>query len=212
MVLALKAEERKDGTKSERKGLRLNGKIPGVVYGSKISSKAITIDERELLALLRSNPNAILEMDVPQLGKLPVMINEVQRDTISRHVIHVDFHQINMNEPITATVRLDFHGEPTGVKEGGILQIQHHEIAVRCLPEHLPSSIEVDISGLEVGGNMLVSELKLSSAVEIKSDENDVLVTILAPQKEEAVEDESDAVAPASAGNEAVKAEVGNKA
>ncbi|SFM31916.1 large subunit ribosomal protein L25 [Paenibacillus sp. 1_12] len=185
MVIALKAEARKGTTKSERKGLRSNGKIPGVIYGSRIISKSIAIDEKQLLALLRSHPNAIVEMDVPELGKQSVMINEVQRDALSKHVVHVDFHQINMNEPVTATVRLDFHGDSIGVREGGILQIQHHEISIRCLPDDLPESIEVDISELEVGKNILVSELKVSSKLEIKTDEHDVLVSILAPQKAE---------------------------
>jgi large subunit ribosomal protein L25 len=196
MVVALNAEARKGSAKSERKGLRASGKIPGVIYGSKINSKPIAVNEKELSALLRTNPNAVIQMDVPELGKQPVMINEIQRDAISRQLLHVDFHQINMNEPVVATVRLDFQGEPAGVHAGGILQIQLHEIAVRCLPNDLPSSIEVDISGLEVGGNMLVSELKVSSQVEIKSDENDVLVTILAPQKEEPTADTVDGSDP----------------
>jgi large subunit ribosomal protein L25 len=211
MVLTLKAEERKGVTKSERKGLRSNGKIPGVVYGSKMSSKSIAVDEKELLALLRTNPNAVIQMEVPELGKQPVMINEIQRDAISRHLLHIDFHQINMNEPVSATVRLDFHGDSVGVQAGGILQVQLHEIAVRCLPDDLPSSIEVDISELEVGSNMLVSELKVASGIEIKTDENDVLVTILAPQKEEPT-DESDAVAEAGSHTAAEEAEVANKA
>ncbi|MEK3719569.1 50S ribosomal protein L25 [Paenibacillus sp. FSL H8-0034] len=185
MVLALKAEARRGTTKSERKGLRSNGKIPGVIYGSNIPSKPIAIEEKQLLALLRTHPNAIVEMDVPELGKQSVMINEVQRDPISRFVTHVDFHQINMNEPVMATVRLDFHGDSIGVREGGILQIQHHEITIRCLPDDLPESIVVDISELEVGKNILVSELKLSNKLEIKTDEHDVLVSILAPQKAE---------------------------
>lgn len=196
MVLALKAEERKGATKSERKGFRSNGKIPGVVYGSKMNSTPIAVDEKDILALLRSNPNAIIQLNVPGMGNQPVMINEIQRDAISRNLLHIDFHRINMNEPVLATVRLDFQGDPAGVKAGGILQVQLHEIAVRCLPDDLPNSIEVDISELEVGSNMLVSELKVSSKIEIKTDENDVLVTILAPQKD-AVDDELDAVAEA---------------
>ncbi|NHN35080.1 50S ribosomal protein L25 [Paenibacillus agricola] len=203
MVLALKAEARKGATKSERKGLRSNGKIPGVIYGSKMSSKPIAVDEKELLNLLRKSPNAIIQLEVPDFGKQPVMINEVQRHAISRSVLHVDFHQINMNEPVTAMVRLDFLGEAAGVQAGGILQVQLHEISVRCLPDDLPSSIEVDVSELEVGSNMLVSELKVSSKIEIKTDENDVLVTILAPQKDEV---DADAVADSDA-----VAEVGTK-
>ncbi|NOU98322.1 50S ribosomal protein L25 [Paenibacillus sp. LMG 31456] len=184
MTVTMIAEERNRGTKSERKGLRAKGKIPAVLYGSKVSSTPIAISEKELLVLLRSNPHAIIEMDVPQLGKQPVMISEVQRDALSRNVLHVDFHQINMDEPVSTTVRLDFTGDAAGVKAGGILQIQHHEIEVRCLPKDIPASILVDVSQLEIGTNILVSELKLPAAIEIKTDVHDVLATVLMPQKE----------------------------
>lgn len=184
MEAALKAEARTAKTKSERKGLRAKGKIPAVVYGTKINNIPIVIDEKELSALLRTNPHAIIQLDVPGAGMQPVMINEVQRDPILRDLIHVDFHQINMDEPVTTTVRLDFVGDAVGVRMGGILQIQHHEIEIRCLPKQIPASIEVDVSGLEIGSSLLISDLRVDSSIEIKSMANDVLVTILAPQKE----------------------------
>jgi len=184
MAVTMKAEERGGRTKSERKELRAKGKIPAVVYGTKISSTPIIVEEKELLALLRANPHAVIEMDVPRIGKQPVMINEVQRDSISRNILHVDFHQINMDEPVTTTVRLDFTGEAAGVQAGGILQIQHHEIEVRCLPKDIPAAIQVDVSRLEIGTNILASELQVSDNIEVRTDENEVLVTVLLPQKE----------------------------
>lgn len=196
MAVTMMAEERNLGTKSERKGLRAKGKIPAVLYGTKVNSTPIAIAEKDLLALLRSNRHAIIEMDVPQAGKQPVMITEIQRDPISKSVLHVDFHQINMDEPVTTTVRLDFTGESVGVQAGGILQIQHHEIDIRCLPGDIPASIQVDISQLEVGANILVSELQVPASIEIKTDLNDVLATVLLPQKaeEEEVEQQAEAV------------------
>ncbi|WP_282938190.1 50S ribosomal protein L25/general stress protein Ctc [Paenibacillus sp. RC67] len=202
MEATLKAEARNNNTKSERKGLRAKGKIPAVVYGSKVNNTPIAVDEKELLGVLRSNPNAIIQMELPGSGKQPVMINEVQRDAILRNVLHVDFHQINMDEPVTTTVRLDYVGEAVGVKMGGILQVQHHEIEIRCLPKQIPASIEVDISGLEVGSSMLISDLTVDQSIEIKSIANDVLVTVLAPQKEELpadTEEESEQKAEAKA-------------
>lgn len=183
-MATIKAEQRGNLTKSERKALRAKGKIPAVVYGKKIPHTPIVIDEKELTAVLRTNPHAIIEMEVPGLEKQPVMINEVQRDTILRNVTHVDFHQINMDEPVNTTVRLDYVGDAVGVREGGILQVQYHEILIRCLPTQIPEAIEVDISGLEVGSNILVSELKVPPSIEVKAEAGDVLVTILAPQKE----------------------------
>ncbi len=201
MATSLKAEARTGRTKGDRNRLRAEGKVPGIVYGKKVTQTPIAIDQKELLALLKTNPHAVIDMDVPQFGKQPVMINEVQRDALSRELLHVDFHQINMDEPVQTTVRLEYIGDPEGVKAGGILQIQHHEIEIRCLPQHIPASIEVDVSGLEIGQSMLVSELKLPEGVEVKTDEHDVLATILTPQKEAEPEKE----APVAQGGEAAE-------
>jgi large subunit ribosomal protein L25 len=206
MVKTLKAEERKETTKSEIKQLRSKGKVPGVVYGKKIGSAAISIEEKELQALLRKNPHAIIEMELPDGGKQPVMMNEVQRDKINRELLHVDFHQINMDEKVKTSVSLEFVGESVGVSEGGVVQIQLHELEIRCLPQNIPSSIQVDISGLGLGENLLVSDLSVSSEIEVKSDPGELIVTILAPQKEiEDDEPSADTESAAEAKTEAAK-------
>ncbi|MFD0698905.1 50S ribosomal protein L25 [Paenibacillus sp. GCM10027628] len=210
MALTLKAEARKETTKSDIKQLRSQGKIPGVVYGKKIQSTVISIDQKELMALLRSNPHAIIEMDMPEGGgKQPVMINELQRGKVHRELLHVDFHQINMDEPVKTVVTLEFTGEAEGVKEGGILQIQLHELEIRCLPNQIPGSIRVDISHLGLGENMLVHQISVPAGIEVKSDMNDLILTILAPQKEVQEEEpaQEEKAGQAEAANEAAKEE-----
>ncbi|UUZ82179.1 50S ribosomal protein L25 [Paenibacillus sp. P26] len=207
MAVSLKAEVRTGDTKGQRKDLRKQGKVPGVVYGKKVTQTPIAIEQKELLALLKTNPHAIIDMEVPQFGKRPVMINEIQRDPISRQSLHVDFHQINMDEPVNTTVRLEFTGDPVGVGVGGILQIQHHELEIRRLPQQIPSAIEVDISGLDIGQNLLVSELKAPEGLEVRTDEHDVVATILAPQKAEEETVEAADEAAEKAAESAEKAE-----
>ncbi|MBD0384546.1 50S ribosomal protein L25 [Paenibacillus sedimenti] len=208
MALTLKAEARKETTKSDIKQLRSQGKIPGVVYGKKVQSTVIAIDQKELLALLRTNPHAIVEMDMPDGGgKQPVMINEVQRGKVHRELLHVDFHQINMDEPVKTVVTLEFTGEAEGIKEGGILQIQLHDLEIRCLPNQIPNSIPVDITNLGLGENLLVYQISVPAGIEVKSDLNDLVVTILAPQKE--VEPEE---APAAQEEKAGQAEAATEA
>ncbi|MDR6885144.1 50S ribosomal protein L25 [Bacillus sp. 3255] len=184
MAMSLKAEARKETTKFDIKQLRVKGKVPAVVYGKKVASTVITVDQKDLMALLRKNPHAIIDLDMPDGGKQPVMINEIQRSPLSRELLHVDFHQINMDEPVKTVVTLDFVGDAIGAKEGGILQIQLHELEIRCLPNQIPASITVDISKVGIGENMLVSELTVPGNVEVKSDPNELVLTILAPQKE----------------------------
>jgi len=190
MNLSLKAENRNGSTKSAVKQLRTSGKVPGIVYGKKVGTRTIAVGAKELLMLLRSNPHAIVEMDIPDAGKQPVMIHEVQRDKISRELLHIDFHQINMDEPVRTSVTLEFVGEPKGADEGGMLQIQMHEVEIRCLPALIPASIHVDVTDLDLGNTILVAALKLPEGVELKSHMEDVVATLLAPQKEAAEPDE----------------------
>lgn len=180
----LLAEARGKSTKGDRNRLRQQGKVPGVVYGKALSGVTIAIDQKELLQLLRTNPNSVIDLQLPEQGKQSVMIAEVQRHSISRELLHVDFHQINMDEPITTAVRINYNGEASGVKEGGILQVQLHELEVRCLPRELPASIDADISTLAIGDSLLAGDIALPSGVELKMDPNELAVTILLPQKE----------------------------
>jgi large subunit ribosomal protein L25 len=194
MSVKIKAEARKDSTKSEIKQLRDKGKIPGVVNGKKVGTSPIAIDQKQLLDLLRHHPHAIIEMELPDGMKQPVMVHEVQRDKLSREVLHIDFHQINMNEPVRTSVTLDFIGEAAGTKEGGIMQIQHHELEIRCLPEQIPDSIPVDISHLKLGENLIASDLKVPAGIEVKTDPFEVIIPVLTPQND-VKEDEEDSPA-----------------
>ena len=178
-VLARGAE-----TKSDRRTNRESGKIPGVVYGKTVAPQPIYIEEKTLHSLMRGSAGAILKLDVPTHGEQPVMIAEIQRDKVLGRILHVDFHQIDMNEPVKATVRVEFTGEPQGVEEGGILQVMNASVDVRCLASDMPASIEVDVSRLAIGEHLYVRDLIAPAGVEIRSDENDILATVLAPQKE----------------------------
>lgn len=192
MVPSLKAENRNGMTKSEVKQLRSSGKVPAVVYGKKVGAQTIAVEAKELLMLLRTTPHAVMEMDIPHAGRQPVMIHEVQRDKVTRDLLHIDFHQINMDEPVRTSVALDFEGEPKGAEDGGMLQIQMHEVEIRCLPTAIPASISVDISGLDLGDTLLVSDLVMPDEIELKSSPDDVVVSLLAPQNE-AAEPEAEA-------------------
>ncbi|MFF2158926.1 50S ribosomal protein L25/general stress protein Ctc [Paenibacillus chitinolyticus] len=184
MGVALKGNTRTNATKSEAKQLRRQGKVPGVVYGKTTDSLTVVLERKELVPLLRSHPNAVIDLNIEGVGKRPVLISGVQRDSLSQDVIHIDFHQINMNEPVKATVAVEIVGEAAGVKEGGILQVETAQLDVRCLPSDLPDSVQVDISNLGIGENILVSDLKLPENVEVKTEAQDVVVTVLQPQKE----------------------------
>lgn len=198
MAIALRAEERTVGTQGQLNKLRQQGIIPGVIYGKQLENPtSIKVDEKELLSLLRSHPHALLEIDVPGIGKQPVMLTEVQRDPLTRTVVHIDLHQVNMNETVKAPVRIEIVGEAQGVKEGGILQLMLHELEVQCLPNEIPEVIEINVAELQIGDNLLVSDLKLPNGVSTRIDADQVVVTVLVPQKDLTEEEAEDAAVEA---------------
>lgn len=190
MAIAMRVEPRTQATKGDLRKLRQSGKVPGVIYGKQLAAPAtVSVSEKELAALLRTHPNAVLELDIPASGVQSVMVSDVQRDSLNSRLLHVDFHQINMNEKVRANVRIDIAGDSAGVREGGILSLVLHELEVQCLPGDIPEVLEVDVSELGIGESLTVGQLKLPSGVEAKSDEELVVVTVLAPQKERSEEE-----------------------
>lgn len=190
MSTTLQIHAREATSKGDLKRIRSSGKVPGVVYGKGLERPStISVDAKELAAMLRSHPNAVLEIDLPGAGKQPVMMSELQRDTLTRQVTHIDFHRINMNEKISTTARLDVTGTSVGEKEGGMLQLVIHEVAIECLPKDIPDSISIDVSGLEMGEHLTVNDLKLPAGVIATQEPETVLVAVLAPQKERTEEE-----------------------
>lgn len=179
MTDLLELRERTNFTHSQLAQRRRQGHIPAVLYGADVGSVSVEVGEREMADVLSRNPNAVFEVHLAGRGKRSVLVRDVQRDMLSGRLIHVDFFQINVNESIDAKITVHFVGEPVGVKSGGILQIEMHEVDVRCMPDKLPPSFEVDISGMDVGAHLLVSDLPAYEGVEVTTDHAALLATIL---------------------------------
>lgn len=198
MTATLTVEERNGLTKSERKQLRNKGYILGSVYGKSVGSASVAINKKHLAELMKHGSHGVIQLTLPKGGTQPVMIQGVQRHPISGEYLHIDFHQISMDELVKSMVPVELSGEAKGVKEGGILQVSAHEVEIKCLPDKLPTSLTANVENLGVGESILVSDLQLPEGVELLTDENDVVASILAPQKnDEAAETEEAGEAPA---------------
>jgi large subunit ribosomal protein L25 len=194
MNRTLQVQQREVSSRGQLRRIRSEGKVPGVVYGKGMSGPTnISIDAKELMVMLRSHPYAVVEMEIPGAGKLPVMMTELQRDPLSQQVMHIDFHLINMNEKITTSTRLEITGTSPGEQEGGMLQLVLHDIEIQCYPSDIPDHLSVDVSNLEIGHHLSISDLKLPTGVETLQDPTSVIVSIIAPQKER-TEEEVDAL------------------
>ena len=190
MSTTLQAYQRSKSSKGDLRRIRSEGKVPGIVYGKGLDNPSmISIDAKDLAAMLRSHPYAVFEMDVPGAGKHPVMMADLQRDSLSRQVTHIDFRRINMNEKISTSARLEIIGTSPGEKEGGMLQSVLHEIDIECYPKDIPDSITADVSSLEIGEHLTIGDLTLPAGVEATQDPETVILAVLAPQKERTEEE-----------------------
>jgi large subunit ribosomal protein L25 len=183
MTPSIRAEARTTRTKGDLRRLRSQGKVPGSLYGGgREGSTLIAVDERELLALLRRHPKAVLHLEMPGGTPKPVIVADVQRDSLTNHVLHIDLREIDLNRPVRTHVPLEPVGESPAEREGGIVQLLLHELEIECLPADLPEEIPVDVSGLGLGENLKVRDLKVPPSVTVRTDPSLVVVTVLEPQ------------------------------
>lgn len=185
MKFTLKSEKRElFGRKV--KTLRVVGKIPANVFGKKIKSEAVTVDNKEFREVFEKAG----ETQIIDLGGKPVLVSNIQTDPVSSEYIHIDFRQVDLTEKIEAMVPVEVEGESPAEKQSlGTVVQQIHEIEVKALPTDLPEKIIVDASILtEVDQAIYVKDLKVDKKVEIKTDLESIVVKVEPPTKEEVVE------------------------
>ena len=218
MDLTLKVEKREDRGKGPAGRLRRSGKIPGVLYGDGKESVALTIDPSGLAEILRSptGQNTIFDLELGDSGqRRPVMIHEVQRNPVGYDLTHADFIRINMDRKVHVKVAVHLEGLPSGVKnQGGMLEFLHRDVSLECLPSHIPTHYELDVSELNVGQSLKVADLPIDpDQVRVLDDAATViaLVALPAAEREKEAEDEvaAEDAAAAPAADETAKPEEG---
>jgi large subunit ribosomal protein L25 len=185
-MITLKAKSRKELGKKVKK-LRMQGILPGVLYGSKEKSQHLEIDYKEFDKVYRgAGESSLISLELGE-KKFLVLIHQLQLDPISLNPIHVDFFQPNLKEEIEANVILVFEGEAPAVKDlGGTFVRNISEIEVRALPQNLPHEIHVDISSLlTFEDSILIKDLKLPEGVKALRDGDDIIALVASPEKVE---------------------------
>jgi large subunit ribosomal protein L25 len=192
---------RPTGSGSARR-LRAAGKVPGVVYGHGMQPVAIAVDHRELRHAL-SGPagvNAVLNLSVDGKAQ-PTVVKALQRDPLKRVVSHVDFLVVKMDEAITIEVPIVLEGEAKAVlAEGGIVEHQMVALTVTTTPANIPEHFTIDVTNLQPGESIRVSELTLPSGVTTDVDPDTVVVLAATTRAE--IEEEEAAEGEAAEGEE----------
>jgi large subunit ribosomal protein L25 len=178
----IKAEKREAGGKNVNRRLRADGKVPVVVYGGGTESVAAVAELKDLAAVLRSDTgvNTVFSLDIPGEGVNDVIFQDRQIDVIKGRLIHADLRRFARGEKIEMTVPIHLLGEPEALKEeGAVLSQAMREIKVLCEPAKTPESIDFDISNLEAGHAIHVSDLKVGEGIEISEDPETVVASIV---------------------------------
>ena len=183
MQITIDCHKRAAGSKPN--ALRRSGQIPAVLYGHKgTESLELTIDAKKAELLVRdaSVNNTLIDVNIPELpwtGK--ALLREIQVHPWKRYLYHLSFFSVSAESVLEITVPLHFVGEAYGVKqESGVMESELTELTVKCLPDRIPQSIEIDVTDLKVGDALHVHELPLPEGVTAQGEASRVVVMISA--------------------------------
>jgi large subunit ribosomal protein L25 len=208
------AESRTETGKNANRRLRGRGLIPGIVYGAGRDAVAVAVSPREITDILGSASGENTLFDIEMDGKRrKVILKEFQREPLQGQLLHADFFEVALDKPIEVKVHIELVGTPTGVKnQGGLLDFITRELELECLPTDIPDKITVDVSDLELGRHLRVSEVTLpSDRVTLLTDADVVVAHVVTPRADVAAAEEEEAEAVAAEGEEGAEPEVAAK-
>src|SRR5688500_17016718 len=181
----LTAKPRDGKGKGDNHKLRASGQIPAVVCGHNAPTRSVGLDGHELELLFKRVhvENTVIELAIDgEKGPVKTLVREVQKHPAKGNVLHVDFYQIHAGEMVNIQVPLAFVGASVGVKNGGMLQHTMDELDIRVSSDNIPERFEVDVSELEVGDSIHVSDLKIPAGVEVLDAPERSVCSVIPPQ------------------------------
>ncbi len=197
--VTLNAEHRTETGKGVARSLRRQGYMPAVIYRAG-SSMPIKLKRQDIVNFLNSTmgEQVMVNLQFSDGDTRLALLKDYQVDPVKGELLHTDFYEVSLKEKVRVTVSIVLMGEPVGVKrEGGVLQQTLSELEIECLPDMIPSHLEIDVSGLKVGRSLHVSDLTLEEGIRVFDDPEEVIATVVAPavEPEEAAPEEEAAEA-----------------
>ena len=205
-VVAQMREEK--GTNASRR-LRASGVLPAVLTDAEGASLPLSLDLHmfEQILVHHTGENLLLDLKVADGPVRKALLTEVQHNLVNGSVIHADFREVSMTETITVSIGIELIGECVGVAAGGVLEHLVREVEVECLPNDIVEVLEVDVTNMEIGDTLSVSDIKVGSALAIQTPLELTIAAVAAPRLEEEEEEEEEG---AEGGDEGEPAEAGD--
>ena len=217
---SLEANTRTSKSKGDIRSLRLDGNVPGIIYGGSEKNEKVSISKKTLKSLL-DKENFLSNIISLNLNGKPqnVLPREITYNVISDEPIHIDFLRVVPGVKIRIEVPVQFinHETSPGLKRGGVLNIVRRRIELKCPSEKIPEVIKIDLDGIDIGESFKISSIKLEEGVTPTIIGRDFVIATLAaptvmkePEKPAEAEVAEGEEAPAD-GKEAVSATDGDK-
>jgi large subunit ribosomal protein L25 len=201
--LSIQVEKRERTGKGGNRQARSRGLIPAVVYGSGKDTVPIQVDRKAFVDLVKKagSENPIFLLKLADTGQeRHAMVREMQRDPVSRQVIHIDFQRIEMTDKVRVSVPVELVGTAFGVKtQGALIDFVVREVHIESLPGDIPRHLELDITDLHAGQHAEAKDLKLPAGVTLLDEPERVILSLVHTRTEEA---------PAAAAAETAEPEV----
>ena len=197
-TVALRAEMRTRRGTGGARATRRAGRVPAVIYGNKEDPIAVSIDGADLTQHVKRPGFFAHVFEVTVNGEsYRVLARELQVDPVTDRPLHVDFMRFGATTKVNVDVAVVFENEAEcpGIRKGGVLNVVRHAVELRCSADGIPESIAVDLTGLEIGDSVHISDVALPADVEPTiADRDFTIATIAAPtvyvEAEEAEEGE----------------------
>ena len=203
--IRLEVREREQVGTRESRRMRRDGLVPGVLYG-RSKPHAICVPERELRRALTGGQGLHTILDVVLEGQKsthPSILKEYQQDPIKGRLLHIDLQEVRLDQPIQALVTISLVGieDAPGVREGGVISQVSREVNVSALPMEVPEHLDLDVSRMQMGDTLRLSDLRVPSGVTLLDDpEGTVLATLTMPTREVEPEPTEEELAEAEEG------------
>ncbi len=183
--VTLRADVRTESGSRPAKRLRRQGLVPAVVYGRGTDPISVIVSARDLYGALHTEAgaNALISLEVEGGENVLTVAREIQRHPVRGEIAHLDFIKVSLDEAIQADVGIELTGEPIGVREeGGVVETIEVSVVIEALPTEIPSSIQLDISEMNVGDTLTIADLPAIEGVTYVDDEDRPLVSVLVPR------------------------------
>jgi large subunit ribosomal protein L25 len=200
--VVLEVEKRTETGKNACNRLRAMDLIPAVLYGGGAGTESVSLSvpRKSLLGLFRKglHQNAVFLLQLKGTDdKRHVMVRDVTVTPLRRELMHVDFVRILLDRKLKVKVPVEITGTAIGVKLGGLLGVVTRDLEIECLPADIPSSLKVDVSGLDADGVLRVADLDLGDRMRVLGETDRVIAHVVTHKAEVAEGAEAAVVATA---------------